>query len=87
MDMIPGMSDHPVSEQLRRAVRTAEKTRYRISKETGIAQSILCRFVNEGAGMSLESIDRLCECLGLRLTGPAEAKANKTIKPKRKGAK
>jgi DNA-binding phage protein len=55
------------SDQLRRAVETSDKTRYRISKETGIAQSILSRFVNEGAGVSMESIDKLVECLGLRL--------------------
>jgi hypothetical protein len=56
------------SGQLRRAVEIATKTRYRISQETGIAESILSRFVNKGAGLSMESIDKLCDCLGLRLT-------------------
>ncbi len=53
------------SEQLRRAVRQSDLSRYRISKQTGIAQSVLSRFVNQGAGLSMESVDRLCECLGL----------------------
>jgi hypothetical protein len=57
----------PFSDQLRDAVRHAGKTRYAISKETGIAQSILGRFVNDGAGLSLASIDKLCEALGVGL--------------------
>ena len=55
------------SEQLRRALETSDKTRYRISKETGIDQSILSRFVNRAAGLSMENVDKLVECLGLRL--------------------
>lgn len=55
------------SDQLRQAVENSDKTRYQISKETGIDQSILSRFVNQGAGVSMDSIDKLCECLGLWL--------------------
>jgi hypothetical protein len=54
------------SDQLRRAVRDSEATRYAISKTTGIDQAVLCRFV-AGAGMSLESIDKLMEALGLEI--------------------
>lgn len=63
------------SDQLRQAVEDSDKTRYQISKETGIDQSILSRFVNRGAGVSMESIDKLCECLGLRLA--SETKTDK----------
>jgi len=63
------------SDDLRRAVKRSHKTRYRIAKETGIAQSILSRFINQGAGVSMDSIDKLCECLGLRLV--AEDKPRK----------
>lgn len=67
----------PISEQLREAVRQSELTRYRIAQETGIAASILCRFVNDGAGLSLESIDKLCDCLGLRLTSAKPGKQSR----------
>lgn len=60
------------SDQLRRAVESSDKTRYSISKETGIDQSILSRFVNQGAGLSMESVDKLCECLGLRLVAEGQ---------------
>lgn len=63
------------SDQLRRAVETSDKTRYRISRETGIAQSILSRFVNQGAGLSMESVDKLVDCLALRLV--AEERSTK----------
>ena len=57
----------PISEQLREAIRRSGETRYRISLETGISESILSRFVNRGAGLSLANIDILCECIGARL--------------------
>jgi hypothetical protein len=68
---------HPFSEQLRRAVEGGDKTRYRISKETDIDQSTLSRFVNHGAGLSMESVDRLCKCLGLRLVMEGKARRKK----------
>ncbi len=55
------------SEQLRQAVENSDKSRYQISKQTGIAQSVLSRFINEDAGLSMESIDKLCDCLDLSL--------------------
>ena len=67
----------PFSEELRRAVLRADLTRYEISKRTGIAQSILSRFVNQGAGLSMESIDLICECLGLRLVAEDKPKKRK----------
>ncbi len=68
----------PFNDQLRRAVEKCDLTRYEISKRTGIAQSILSRFVNQGAGLSMVSVDKLCDCLGLRLVAQG--------KPKRKRA-
>jgi hypothetical protein len=72
LDVVPsigydvGMSEK-FSDQLRRAVREAEASRYQISKETGIDQGTLCRFVAGTAGMSLRSIDELMDALGLEI--------------------
>lgn len=57
-----------VTDQLRRAVEGCGRTRYRISKETGIPASVLCRFVAGGGGLRSENIDRLCAYLQLTLT-------------------
>jgi predicted transcriptional regulator len=53
------------TERLRQAIRDSELTRYAISVQTGIAQSTLCKFLQGERGMSLESVDRLMECLEL----------------------
>ena len=55
------------SDQLRQAVRASELTRYSISVRTGIDQGTLCRFIRGEWGMSLDSVDRLMECLGLEI--------------------
>lgn len=57
----------PLSEQLRQAILSADKTRYRIAKETGLTEAGLSRFVNGVSGLSLDSIDKIGECLGLRI--------------------
>ena len=67
----------PFNEQLRRAVMRSDMTRYGISKKTGIAQSVLSRFVHQGNGLSMDSIDKLCECLGLRLVTDEKPKRKK----------
>ena len=56
------------SEQLRQAIENSGLTRYQISKETGIHQSILGRFVHGEMGLAMETIDRLCEFLGLSIS-------------------
>ena len=70
----------PFSDQLRAAVLNAKVTRYRISKATGISESILSRFVRGEAGLSMEYVDRLADYLQLRLVGP-----NRTVRTKPKG--
>jgi len=67
-------------DQLRRAVRESELTRYAISKQTGIAQSILSRFINQGAGLSMDSVEKLCEILGLRLVAEEKPGRKRTTK-------
>ena len=56
------------SEQLREAIRKDERSRYRISIETGIPQGQLSRFMHDKGGLSLRSVDLLCECLGLGIS-------------------
>lgn len=56
-----------VSETLRRAVERSGMSRYVIAKETGIAQSMLSRFVTGRRGLSLDAVDRLAAFLKLEL--------------------
>ncbi|QEG34444.1 helix-turn-helix domain-containing protein [Bythopirellula goksoeyrii] len=57
-----------VSEQLREAIRNADCSRYRISKETGIDQSMLTKFLQGERGLAISTIDTLAEFLNLELT-------------------
>jgi hypothetical protein len=52
---------------MRQAVRDSELTRYAISVRTGIDQGTLCRFIRGERGMSLDSVDKLMECLELEI--------------------
>lgn len=64
-------------QQLIDAIEHSGMTRYAISKATGVPQSQLSRFVHGQEGLSVESINRICEVLGLRLVGPAKKSSNK----------
>jgi transcriptional regulator with XRE-family HTH domain len=55
------------SDQMRQAIETSGKTRYRISKESGISQASLSRFMAGKQGFSADTIDLICECLGLEV--------------------
>jgi transcriptional regulator with XRE-family HTH domain len=57
-----------LSDQVRRAIDASGKSRYRICKEAAIGQPTLSRFMHGIAGLSIESLDRLADCLGLNIT-------------------
>ena len=52
---------------IRRAIETSNKTRYRLSKETGIDQAQLSRLMSGKEGVSMENLERLAEALGLEI--------------------
>jgi transcriptional regulator with XRE-family HTH domain len=63
----------PLSEELREAVERAGLSRYSIWQQTGIDQGTLCKFMAGDRGLSIESIDKLAELLGLHIcTADAE---------------
>lgn len=55
-------------DEIRRAVETSGKTRYRIAKESGVSAGQLSRLVNGERGMAVETIERLADYLGLKIT-------------------
>jgi predicted transcriptional regulator len=55
------------SEQLRRTILDCGRSRYEISQETGIAESMLSRFIHGERGLSLKSIDVLMKFLALEI--------------------
>lgn len=55
-----------VSEQLRAAL-LEEESLYRASKNSGVALPQITQFVNDERSLTLRTVDRLCESLGLEL--------------------
>ena len=56
-----------MSEQLRQAINTSQISRYRISKETGVSQAALSRFMSGERSLTLDTVDVLADFLGLEL--------------------
>lgn len=53
--------------EIRAALEASGKTRYRISKECGIAQSQLSRLSSNERGLSIETAQKLAEYLQLEI--------------------
>ncbi len=62
-----------IAEILRKHIEDAGKSRYQISHETGLNESILCRLM-QGTGISDTNADILCEYFGLELKPKQQSK-------------
>lgn len=56
-----------LTEQLRRAILTCGRSRYALSRITGIDQATLSRFINGRGGLSMIALDVLAAELGLEI--------------------
>jgi transcriptional regulator with XRE-family HTH domain len=57
-----------LTDAIRAAVRASDQTPYAIAKGSGIARSQLSRLLSGESGMSVDTIERLADYLGLRIT-------------------
>ncbi|MBU4271580.1 MAG: helix-turn-helix transcriptional regulator, partial [Planctomycetes bacterium] len=79
VDRITGMTKKQAkqfSDEIRAAVQNCGKTRYRIAKQTGIDAATLCRFVQGQVGLSMDSLDKLAACIGIRLVVQKSRRTN-----------
>lgn len=67
-----------ILEELREQIEASEKTRYAISKETGIDQAQLSRFVNGRQGLGIDALERLCDCLEMEIVIRNKKRRRKT---------
>ena len=56
-----------IYDNIRKAIKASEKSRYRLSRESGISQPQLCDFMKGTKGFSVESLERLLPCLDLMM--------------------
>jgi hypothetical protein len=66
------------SDQIRAAIDASPMTRYAICKAIDYPEAGMSRFMAGGAGLSLETIDRLAELLKLRIV--TDQKQKRTVK-------
>jgi transcriptional regulator with XRE-family HTH domain len=67
-----------ILDKFRTAIEAGDKTRYRLSKETGIDQAQLSRFMSGSGAMSYENLELLAEALGLEIIiRPKKPRADK----------
>ncbi len=83
-DTMLGMENKRIklTDQLRKAIETNDKSRYQIGQETGIDPATLCRFIHGKGGLSIDGLDRIADCLGLNLTTESKPPSVKKSKGK-----
>jgi len=80
----------PIYEEIRQAIAASDKSRYRLWQETSISQGHLCEFMAGTKGLSVESLEKLADCLDLeiitQIKNGKRGKAWTSIKAKKKGS-
>lgn len=72
-----GVSMDRLSASIADVIRASGQTPYNIAKGAGVAQSQLSRLLNGERGLSAESIERIADYLGLRITLAPKRKTSK----------
>jgi transcriptional regulator with XRE-family HTH domain len=70
----------PFSEQLKERIDSSGLSRYRIWKETGVAQSTLSEFMSGNRALSMGAIDKIVGLLDLELKPRTLSESNKERK-------
>jgi transcriptional regulator with XRE-family HTH domain len=77
------MSRRPFSEQIRDAIRSSDTSRYVLARASGISEAALSRFMQGKQGLTLTSLDKLADTLGLEVV----VSVQRTPRPAPKGRK
>ena len=67
-----------IEDQLRRAIVQGPMTRYALSKETGVPQSVLSEFVHGNRSLTLTTAAKLADVLGLEIVQTRPVRKAKT---------
>jgi transcriptional regulator with XRE-family HTH domain len=67
VDRLEGMGRVKLSEQIRQAIDASGKSRRDISKEAGISESLMSRFMSGDSWLSEEYLNRIADVLKLNL--------------------
>ena len=56
-----------LEKRIRAAIKKSGVSVYRLAKDSGVSQPVICRFVNGKRGITLATASKLVETLGLEL--------------------
>ena len=56
-----------LTDELKAAITTADKSMGQIARESGIDIATISRFIHGKGGLSIEGLDAIGKCLGLRI--------------------
>ncbi len=56
-----------LEKQIRMAIKKSGYSIYKLAKESGVSQPVLCRFMNGKRGITLATASKLADTLGLKL--------------------
>ena len=70
----------PISQQLREAIDASGLSRYRICKEINLPESTMSHFMGGDCGLSMATVDRLGELLGLTIVAQPASRPEKSQK-------
>jgi plasmid maintenance system antidote protein VapI len=79
----PPTAPPTVSETLRAEILSRGLTAYAVARLAGVDTSVVARFLARERGLSMKTLDRLCEALELELQPVAKLEANPAIQPDR----
>ncbi len=68
--MAKGEAD--IEEQLRQAITHSSLSRYRLARLTGVADAVLCNFVNRKRSITMGTAAKLAKALNLELRPKAQ---------------
>lgn len=66
-----GKKRERLTDQLRRAIKTSDKSMGRIARESGIDIATISRFIHGRGGLSMDGLDGIADSLGLKFTQTA----------------
>ena len=69
-----------ILDTIRKEIQRSKKSRYAISKETGISETQLSLLMDGKRGLSIEALERLAKNLGLEII--IRPKRKRKVKPK-----
>jgi len=56
-----------LADDLRQFIKADARTMYRLAEDSGLTRGVLSRFMGKERDLTLETADRLCRALGLKL--------------------